>query len=196
MLYLNSLPDIFYICLHMQPFSNHSISIATVTDIPAIEALLNSAYRGESSKQGWTTEANIIAGERRTDAANLQQVMQQTGSIFLKCTNEEGLFAGCVNLQQLGSKLYLGMFSVAPNMQGGGLGKKLLAAAEEYAHKIKCTAIYMSVISVRTELIDWYKRHGYTETGERKAFPEDGLTGTHLQPLEFLILEKPMLLKD
>lgn len=180
----------------MQPFNNQSISIATVTDIPAIEALLNSAYRGESSKQGWTTEANLIAGERRTDAANLQQVIQQPGSVFLKYTNEEGLLAGCVNLQQHGLKLYLGMFSVAPGKQGGGLGKKLLAAAEEYAHQIKCNAIYMSVISLRTELIDWYKRHGYAETGERKAFAEDGLTGTHLQPLEFLMLEKSMLLKD
>jgi len=179
----------------MQPFSNHSISIATVADIPAIEALLNSAYRGESSKQGWTTEANLIAGERRTDAANLQQVMQQPGSVFLKYTIDKGLLAGCVNLQQHGLKLYLGMFSVAPGMQGGGLGKKLLGAAEEYAHGIKSTSIYMSVISVRTELIDWYKRHGYAETGERKTFPEDGLTGTHLQPLEFLILEKKMLLK-
>ena len=180
----------------MQPFSNSSISIATVTDIPAIEALLNSAYRGESSKKGWTTEANLIAGERRTDAANLQQVMLQPGSIFLKYANEDGLLAGCVNLQQHGSKLYLGMFSVAPGMQGGGLGKKLLAAAEEYAHDTKSTSIYMSVISLRTELIDWYKRHGYAETGERKEFKEDGLTGTHLQPLEFLILEKPILLND
>lgn len=179
----------------MQPFDNPSISIATITDIPAIEALLNSAYRGETSKQGWTSEANLIAGERRTDAANLQQVMQQPASVFLKYTNEDGLLAGCVNLQQHGLKLYLGMFSVAPGMQGGGLGKKLLAAAEEYTLNTKSTSIYMSVISIRTELIDWYKRHGYTETGERKAFPEDGLTGTHLQPLEFLILEKPMLLK-
>ena len=178
----------------MNLFSDPSISIATITDIPSLEALLNSAYRGESSKQGWTSEAHLIAGERRTDAANLQQVMQQPGSVFLKFTNNEGFFAGCVNLQQHGSKLYLGMFSVAPGMQGGGIGKKILAAAEEYAKKANSTAIYMSVISVRTELIDWYKRHGYADNGERKAFPKDELTGTHLQPLEFLILEKQIIL--
>ena len=180
----------------MSLFSNPAISIATLTDIPTLEALLNSAYRGESSKQGWTSEAHLIAGERRTDAANLQEVMQQPGSVFLKFTHYEGFLAGCVNLQQHGSKLYLGMFSVAPGMQGGGMGKELLAAAEEYASQLKITAIYMSVISVRTELIDWYKRHGYADMGERIAFPEDGLTGTHLQPLEFLKLEKPMVVKD
>ena len=174
----------------MNLFNDPSISIATMTDIPSLEALLNSAYRGESSKQGWTSEAHLIAGERRTDAANLQQVMQQPGSVFLKFTNNEGFFAGCVNLQKHGSKLYLGMFSVAPARQGGGIGKKILAAAEEYAKQVNSTAIYMSVITMRTELIDWYKRCGYSENGERKAFLQDELTGTHLQPLEFLILEK------
>ena len=174
----------------MNLFSDPSISIATVTDIPSLEALLNRAYRGESSKQGWTSEAHLIAGERRTDAATLQQVMQQPGSVFLKFSHENGFLAGCVNLQQHGSKLYLGMFSVAPGMQGGGIGKRILAATEEYAKQVNSTSIYMSVISVRTELIDWYKRYGYVDKGERKAFPQDELTGTHLQPLEFLILEK------
>jgi ribosomal protein S18 acetylase RimI-like enzyme len=82
------------------------------------------------------------------------------------------------------------MFSVAPQLQGGGIGKKLLKAAEEYAVHVKCNAIYMSVISVRAELIDWYKRRGYADTGKRKAFNEDGITGKHLQPLEFMIMEK------
>jgi ribosomal protein S18 acetylase RimI-like enzyme len=83
------------------------------------------------------------------------------------------------------------MFCVSPN--GAGIGKQLLKAVEEYAHHVRCGAIYMSVISVRTELIDWYKRHGYLETGERKPFIEDGLTGRHLKVLEFLVLEKPLI---
>ena len=84
------------------------------------------------------------------------------------------------------------MFSVSPQLQGGGIGKQLLQAAEEFALDVNFTAIYMSVISVRTELINWYKRHGYVETGERKPFVEDGLTGKHLQPLEFMTLEKTL----
>ncbi|MGB3007170.1 MAG: GNAT family N-acetyltransferase [Chitinophagaceae bacterium] len=176
----------------MIQFSNSNIEIADEADIMSIVKLLNSAYRGERSKKGWTTEAHIIAGDRRTDAADLKQLMQQPGSVFLKYTSESEI-TGCVNLQYHNRKIYLGMLSVSPNLQGGGLGKQLLSAAEEYTRYVECYIIYMSVISVRSELIDWYKRHGYLETGERKPFIEDELTGKHLQPLEFIILQKELL---
>lgn len=177
----------------MSLFSHPSISIATAQDIVAIKDLLNSAYRGESSRQGWTTEADIIAGDVRTDEEDLQKVMQQEGSIFLKFVGVNNSLVGCVNLQQHPGKMYLGMFSVSPLLQGSGIGRHLLKAAEEYALSQNCDLIYMSVISVRTELIDWYKRNGYVETGERKAFHEDGLTGKHLRPLDFLILQKKLV---
>jgi ribosomal protein S18 acetylase RimI-like enzyme len=178
----------------MLTFSNTYISISTFANVTAIKDLLNAAYRGESSKQGWTTEAGLISGETRTNEMMLQEVMQQQGSIILIYKEEDNRITGCVNLQQHGNRLYLGMFSVSPQLQGGGIGKTLLQAAEEYALYVNCTAIYMSVISIRTELIDWYKRHGYADTGERKAFIEDAVTGKHLQPLEFMILEKPLFL--
>jgi ribosomal protein S18 acetylase RimI-like enzyme len=174
----------------MLSFSNPHITKATLADIPAIKDLLNNTYRGEASKQGWTTEADLIAGDTRTDEHMLKGVMERTGSIFLKYTDEHQKIIGCVNLQQHGNKLYLGMFSVSPQLQGGGIGKQLLKAAEAYALQVECSTIYMHVVSVRTELIDWYKRHGYTDTGERKAFNEDGITGKHLQVLEFMIMEK------
>ncbi|MBK7123287.1 MAG: GNAT family N-acetyltransferase [Chitinophagaceae bacterium] len=177
----------------MHPFINRHIKTAKPFDIPAIVDLLNIAYRGETSRQGWTTEADLIAGNTRTDEYNVQEVMQQPGSIFLKYVSDEQQVAGCVNLQQHGEKIYLGMFSVLPHLQGSGIGKQLLQAAEEYAIQLKCKAIYMSVISVRSELISWYKRHGYADTGERKPFAEDGLTGKHLQALEFMILEKTVM---
>ena len=176
----------------MITFSNIHITIAILSDVPSITALLNSAYRGEPSTKGWTTEAHLIAGNTRTDENNLQQIMQQPGSILIKYTNEQQAIIGCVNLQQHANKIYLGMLSVSPQLQGLGVGKQLLQAAEEYAQYLKCGSIYMSVISVRTELIHWYKRHGYRDTGERKPFVEDALTGKHLQPLAFLILEKQM----
>ncbi len=173
-------------------FSNSSVSIAGMQDIAALKDLLNSAYRGDESRKGWTTEANIISGEVRTDENDLQQVMQKEGSVFLKYTDEAGKIVGCVNLQQHIDKIYLGMFSVNPSLQGFGIGRRLLQAAEEHALSLNSPTIYMSVISVRSELIDWYKRNGYQETGERKDFVEDGLTGKHLQPLEFLILQKEL----
>ena len=82
------------------------------------------------------------------------------------------------------------MLAVSPNLQGGGVGKQLLIAAEEYARNTKCNSIYMTVISLRSELINWYIRNGYYDTGIRKPFNEDGLTGKHLQHLEFMVLEK------
>lgn len=180
----------------MFTFLNPHIAIATTTDIADITALLNSAYRGESSKKGWTSEAHLIAGEVRTDERNLKIVMQQPDSVIVKFTNEQQEITGCVNLQQHDKQIYLGMFSVAPKSQGFGIGKQLLKAAEEYALYLHCTSIYMMVISAREELIDWYQRHGYEDSGERKPFNEDGLTGKHLQPLEFMVLEKKMSAKQ
>lgn len=173
-------------------FSNPSVQLAGLQDIPAIMHLLNSAYRGESSRKGWTTEADLIAGNVRTDEKNLAEVMSIPGSIFLKYTNDSGSILGCVNLQVQQHRVYLGMFSVDPESQGAGIGKIILRSADEYARSQGCTSIYMSVITLRSELIAWYQRHGYVDTGERKPFNEDGLTGKHLRKLEFMILEKPL----
>jgi ribosomal protein S18 acetylase RimI-like enzyme len=171
-------------------FSNPQISVATIADAAKIVALLNSAYRGESSKQGWTTEAHLIAGTVRTDENDLLNIMAKPNSVVLKYINEQDEVIGCVNLQQHDKKIYLGMLSVSPNLQGAGIGKQLLKVAEEYAMHLQCTAIYMTVITARAELINWYNRYGYKDTGERKPFTEDNLTGRHLQPLEFMVLEK------
>ncbi len=167
-----------------------NISKATAADAAELVDLLNSAYRGDSSKQGWTTEAHLIAGNVRTNEQTVTDVINQPGSVVLKCTDEQNHIIGTVNLQKQGDKLYLGMFSVSPASQGGGIGKKLLVAAEDHAKEVDCSMIYMTVISIRKELIDWYKRHGYVDTGERKPFVEDEITGKHLQKLEFAVLEK------
>ena len=174
-------------------FKNISISSATVQDVKAMTALLNSAYRGEDSKKGWTTEADLIAGEVRTSKESLQKIILQTNSVMLKFTDSTNTIIGCVNLQKHNTKVYLGMLSVSPILQNAGIGKQLLAAADEYALQQNCTSIYMTVITQRTELINWYNRHGYSDTGERKPFVEDDETGKHLQKLEFMVLEKNLI---
>ncbi len=176
----------------MIKITNQNISEATHRDITAIKDLLNNSYRGENSKRGWTTEADLIYGNVRADERMIIDAMQQPDSVFLIYKALDGMITGCVNLQKHSNRVYLGMFSVSPALQGAGIGKQLLNAAEEYAGLVKCNSIYMSVISLRTELIAWYKRHGYTDTGERKPFEEDGITGKHLQKLEFMILEKKL----
>ena len=177
----------------MFKFSNPHISITTPADVAVITSLLNGAYRGESAKQGWTHEADLIAGNTRTNENAVLQLMEIPGSIIVKYTNEQHHIIGCVNLQLHNKKLYLGMLSVSPHLQGSGTGKQLLKAAEEYAQHLHCTVIYMTVITLRTELIAWYQRHGYDDTGERKTFIEDNLTGKHLTQLEFMTLEKEII---
>jgi ribosomal protein S18 acetylase RimI-like enzyme len=166
------------------------IRIANLQDVSTISRVLNSAYRGEASKQGWTTEAHLIAGETRANENMLTEILLMPGSVMLVLENEQEEIIGTMNLQHHANKLYLGMLSISPGLQGKGSGKKLLKAAEEYARFQQMKSIYMTVITDRTELIDWYKRHGYVDTGERKPFPEDPMTGKHMRKLEFIVLEK------
>jgi ribosomal protein S18 acetylase RimI-like enzyme len=167
-----------------------SISAATLQDVPALEKLVNNGYRGEASRKGWTTEADLLTGNTRTDAASITAMMQDDTAVILRHTDESGQINGCVYLQKQARGLYLGMLTVLPELQGGGLGKKLLTAAEAYAITHHCPVIFMSVISVRHELIAWYRRHGYINTGETKPFPTDDRYGKPTQPLQFIIMEK------
>jgi N-acetylglutamate synthase-like GNAT family acetyltransferase len=174
----------------MFTFTNPNIHLATIQDAKQLETLLNTAYRGETAKLGWTHEADLIAGNVRVNEAMIMENLNTNNAVFLKYVNDNEEIIGCVNLKQNEHKLYLGMFSVQPTQQGSGVGKQLLLAAEEYATYLGISTIYMTVISLRTELINWYKTKGYEETGETQPFVEDAVTGTHLQQLEFMKLEK------
>ena len=167
-----------------------SISIAQQQDISALVSLMDNAYRGERSKQGWTSEADLFIGNKRTDEETVTKLINKPGSVFLKYTNEDEGIEGCVYLHKKESKLYLGMFSVAPSAQGKGIGKKLLNAADEYAKEQHCSLIYMTVITVREELIAWYEKNGYKRTDRVLPFPVDERFGIPTQPLEMIVLEK------
>jgi ribosomal protein S18 acetylase RimI-like enzyme len=167
------------------------LSIAGFNDIPFIVSLLNMGYRGEVSKLGWTTEADLLLGDKRTDEEDISRLMQAPGAIFLKYTElPDEKISGCVFLQKTEKRLYLGMLCVSPYVQTRGIGKQLLAAAEDFARQMQCDSIFMSVISKRYELIHWYERKGYRPTGETKPFPVSEKFGIPTQHLEFIILEK------
>lgn len=168
------------------------VLIADEKDIRCLVALMDSAYRGENSKQGWTSEADLFIGDKRTDETTVANLIKKPGSVFLKYLNEERTLKGCVFLHKKDSRLYLGMFSVSPSAQGKGIGKELLAAADDYAKEQNCTSIYMTVITVRAELIAWYERNGYKKTGKVLPFPVDERFGIPTQPLEMLVLEKQL----
>jgi ribosomal protein S18 acetylase RimI-like enzyme len=165
------------------------IITAISADIPVLVALVNSAYRGEGSKIGWTTEANLLGGIR-TDEKSLTDMMNKPGATMLICRSENKALIGCVYLQKQEKKLYLGMLTVSPDLQNAGIGKQLLLAATAHARQNNCNTITMTVISVRQELIAWYERHGYHKTGETKPFPADPSFGLPKQPLEFVVMEK------
>ncbi len=170
-----------------------TISKATIEDIPELVPLINSAYRGEDSKKGWTTEADLLAGEMRTDISMLKELISLPNATILKIINEENMIMGSVYLDQQERGLYLGMLTVSPPLQAGGIGKQLMSASENFARANNCSNIFMNVISVRQELIAWYEKLGYTNTGEKKPFPDDNRFGVPVQPLEFVILEKQIL---
>lgn len=165
-------------------------SVVTERDYPAIVQLVNAAYRGEASKAGWTTEAWIVGGEKRTNEHHLADLLQQPGAVMLQVHSDGGDLLGCVFLRQDEEGLYLGMLSVWPQLQSKGVGKTLMYLAEEHAHQLGISRIYMHVITARTELLEWYYRRGYVSTGQFKAFPSDPEFGVALQPLEFVVLEK------
>lgn len=169
------------------------IMIADEKDVTYLVALMDSAYRGENSKQGWTSEADLFIGNKRTDETTVTNLIKRPGSVFLKYLNNKGILEGCVLLHKKDNRIYLGMFSVSPLAQGKGIGKKLLAAADDYAKELNCTSIYMTVITVREELIAWYERNGYKKTGKVLPFPVDERYGIPTQPLEMLVLEKNLL---
>lgn len=167
-----------------------SIAIAQPKDISALVSLMDNAYRGERSKQGWTSEAGLFLGNKRTDEETVTKLINKPGAIFLKFTNENGVIEGSVFLHNKESRLYLGMFSVSPSEQGKGIGKRLLKAVDEYAREQHCSLIHMTVITVREDLIAWYEKNGYQRTGKVLPFPVDERFGIPIQPLEMVVLEK------
>ena len=165
------------------------ITKATVKDVSSLNTLINSAYRGESSKKGWTTEANILEGLRTTEEELSDTILNPKNTI-LKFTENDQII-GCVLLIEKEQQLYLGMLTVSPELQNSGVGKKLLQQAEIHGQGLLLPKIVMTVISVRPELIAWYKRNGYVDTGAREPFPvSDVYIPITEKPLEFIFMEK------
>ncbi len=165
------------------------IKKATINDISELNYLVNLAYRGDISKKGWTTEANILKGVRIEDSELIEMINTPKSNVFKYLESDKIL--GCVLLIEKENKLYLGMLCVNPELQNSGIGKKILQFANQFAFEKKLPKIVMTVISTRIELINWYNRHGYFENGERAPFPEnhahDVISGNKL---EFVVLEK------
>lgn len=147
-----------------------SYRLASKEDINSIVAIVESAYRGDSSRLGWTTEADFIDGQR-TDAQEVIEILEKDNQVLI-LGEEDGQIFASVQLNKSSDHAYLGMFAVDPTMQGKGIGLSLLKYAEEFVQKEwSSQGLRMSVISIREELIAWYARHGYVKTGQITSFP-------------------------
>lgn len=167
---------------------------ATVEDIPALVELVTSAYRGEASRAGWTTEADILDGNRIDPQVLREDIARPRSRVLV--AEQGGRMIACAHIADEGGAGYFGMFSVAPTAQGSGLGKRVLAEAERIAlEEWQLPIMRMTVIDVRDELIAWYQRRGYIRTGLKKPFPygDERFGIPKRDDLRFEVLEKALV---
>jgi ribosomal protein S18 acetylase RimI-like enzyme len=168
--------------------------LAGAGDVPAIVELVDSAYRGEASRAGWTTEADLLDGQR-TDARAVAEIVADPGGVML-LAEADGELAGCCQLERHApAEAYFGMFSVRPAAQGQGWGGQILAKAERLARaEWGARTMVMTVLEPRRDLVGWYERRGYRLTGESRPFPygDERFGIPRRGDLSFVVLEKPL----
>jgi ribosomal protein S18 acetylase RimI-like enzyme len=143
---------------------------AGIADTAAVVALVESAYRGDQSRAGWTTEADLLDGQR-TDREEVGALLADPAVHIVLAEAGELLGSVLVRAEGAGTS-HIGMFAVRPTLQGRGIGRQLLAEAERVARDEQhALRIKMTVIEQRHELIGWYERRGYRETGAKEPFP-------------------------
>ena len=162
-------------------------------DVSAVVAIVESAYRGDASRAGWTTEADLLDGQR-TDAEQVRSLLDRQGSVILLAEAEGNLVGTCHLERSSAERAYFGMFAVRPGLQGGGIGRALLREAGRLAAACGCSELRMTVIRQRTELIAWYGRFGFAPTGETEPFPygDERFGRPRRDDLEFVVLSGPV----
>ena len=164
--------------------------LAIHADADRIAELVNAAYRGISGDPGWTHEAEIFSGPR-IDAGSLSGLIDADDSVILLCMRGSDLI-GSVHLEKIEGGAHLGLLAIRPALQGAGLGRRLLAESERVAReRWDSEKISLTVITLRTELIEYYERRGYRRTGQVEPLPGDAEAGRPLSPgLQLAWLEK------
>ena len=160
---------------------------ATQTDAETVTDLVNAAYSGPDAAQGWTPETHLHAGPRTT-LAEVRAILADPAQRLLLCL-DPGL-AGSVLIDAGG---HLGMLAVPPLRQAGGIGRALLAHAEDRARALwDCSSLTLTAISLQTDLIAYYKRRGYQPTGRRDPFPHDEQPGALRLDFDLIELKKTL----
>ncbi len=173
--------------------SDLEIRPARPADVDALTSLIRSAYRGRDSRDGWTSEADFVEGERISPDQVLAMI-SDAGSLLL--TGEQAArIVACCQLRNEGAGLaYFGTFAVSPSAQGGGLGRQLMAEAERRAvAAFAARRLEMTVLAQQDKLIAYYERRGFRRTGETRPFPADPRYARPLRDdLYFVVLVKDL----
>jgi ribosomal protein S18 acetylase RimI-like enzyme len=173
--------------------SGVSIRPARPGDAGVLTDLIRSAYRGEDSRAGWTSEADLVEGER-ISASQVQAMISDGGSLML-VGEDAGVILACCQLRNQGAGLaYFGTFAVSPQAQGAGLGRQVMAEAEHQAiTAFNANRLEMTVLAPQEALIAYYERRGFRRTGETRPFPADPRYARPLRDgLYFVVLEKAL----
>ena len=172
------------------------VSVAGDLELEAVAALVNSAYRGDSSRAGWTTEADLVGGQRTDPDTLAADLASHPGAVLLTMRDGPGgELLGSVWLEPKTPDVwYLGMLTVRPDVQARGLGRRMLQEAERYAAAQGARRMRMAVITLRDTLLEWYERRGYQRTGELTPFPygKDEFGRPQRDDLQFEALEKAL----
>jgi ribosomal protein S18 acetylase RimI-like enzyme len=166
---------------------------AAPVDVESLVQLIRSAYRGESSRQGWTSESDLVGGDR-ISAEQTLALIEGPNSMML-VFGEENTIIACCHVEDRGSSLaYFGTFAVAPTAQGTGLGRRVMAEAERSAVlTFKSTVLELTVLAQQENLIAWYERLGFSRSGETREFPADAEFARPLRDdLYFVVLTKSL----
>ena len=166
-------------------------TLASAADVAGLVELVNAAYRGAASRRGWTSEADLLTGAR-IDAAALAEIIGASDAAVLVMRGRPGLFA-CVHVRRVSAeRAAVGLLTVRPALQGNGIGRRLLAAAEAYARaSLGARVVELTVLTAREELLAWCERRGYHLTGETRPLPHDERFGVPVRgDLALAVLER------
>jgi ribosomal protein S18 acetylase RimI-like enzyme len=169
--------------------TDHRFDFATLADVPRLSVLIERAYRGPEAAKGWTNEASLLAGPR-SSPEEIEGLVRDEQARFVTALAGDRLVA-CALIKREGDGAYFGMFAIDPDAQGGGLGKMMMTRCEAAARELwGARFMRLQVISLRDQLIQWYERRGYVQTGEREPFPFDTATGALRTDFDLVVLRK------
>jgi ribosomal protein S18 acetylase RimI-like enzyme len=166
--------------------------VANPADAMRLVELIRSAYRGEVSRQGWASEADLVGGER-IDVDQVLKIIDEPNSMMLVLDGEQDIIACCQLTDLRDGLAHFGTFAVHPSAQGVGLGRRLMAEAERHALTFGANMIEITVLAQQETLISWYERLGFRGTGEKRPFPVDPRFARPLRDdLYFVVLAKTL----